>query len=132
MNFEITGKIVNVLPEQRFNGKNGEIVKNAFVIEWQDNGYTQKLCLEVMGADKWEKMQKAVVVGYDVQVRFNVTSREWQGRWFTSCQCFYCSTIGGEQQQQQVQSAVPNAQPMPQTAIPQDGSHVENPDDLPF
>jgi hypothetical protein len=126
---ERTAKIIQVLPEQRFNGKNGEIVKNAFVIEWQDNGYTQKLCLEVMGADKFEKMKKAVVVGYEVLVKYEATSREYQGRWYTSCSCFYCSSVGGQQHQQQ---AVPNAQPAPQTGILQDGSHVENDDDLPF
>lgn len=97
---ERTAKIIQVLPEQRFNGKNGEIVKNAFVIEWQDNGYTQRLCLEVMGEDKFEKMKKAVVVGYEVLVKYEATSREWQGKWFTSCQCFYCSNVGGMQQAQ--------------------------------
>ena len=129
---ELQGKIVAVLPEQRGNGSKGEWVKNAFVIEWQDNGYAQKLCLEVMGADKWEKMQKAVVVGYDVQVRFNVTSREWQGRWFTSCQCFYCANIGAvnnQPQQTQQQQRMPS--PEPQTQIPQDGTHVDD-DSLPF
>ena len=126
---ERTAKIIQVLPEQRFNGKNGEVVKNAFVVEWQDNGFSQKLCLEVIGADKWEKMQKAVAVGNDVLVKYEATSREYQGRWYTSCSCFYCSNVGGQQQQQQ---AVPNAQTAPQTGIPQDGSHVENDDDLPF
>lgn len=94
---EITGKIVSILPEQRFNGKNGEIVKNAFVIEWQDNGYTQKLCLEVMGADKWEKMKNAVKVGNDVLVKFSVSSREYNGKYYTSCSCFYCSAVGTTQ-----------------------------------
>ena len=94
---ERTAKIIQILPEQRFNGKNGEIVKNAFVIEWQDNGYTQKLCLEVMGEDKFEKMKKAVAVGNAVYVKYEATSREWQGKWFTSCQCFYCSNVGGQQ-----------------------------------
>ena len=102
---ERTAKIIQVLPEQRFNGKNGEIVKNAFVIEWQDNGYTQKLCLEVMGADKWEKMQKAVAVGNEVLVKYEATSREWNGKWFTSCSCFYCSNVGGRQQTQTPQQA---------------------------
>jgi hypothetical protein len=127
---ERTAKIIQVLPEQRFNGKNGEVVKNAFVVEWQDNGFSQKLCLEVIGADKWEKMQKAVAVGNDVLVKYEATSREYQGRWYTSCSCFYCSNVGG--QQQQVQSPVPNAQSMPQTTIPQDGSHVEDDGDLLF
>ena len=124
---ERTVKVIQVLPEQRFNGKNGEIVKNAFVVEWQDNGFSQKLCLEVMGADKWEKMRKAVAVGNEVLVKYEATSREYQGRWYTSCSCFYCSNVGGQQQ-----SAVQNAQPAPQNGIPQDGTHVENDDDLPF
>ena len=130
---DLQGKIIQVLPEQRFNGKNGEVVKNSFVIEWMDNGFKQHLCLEVVGADKFEKMQKAVVVGYDVQVRFNVTSREWQGRWFTSCQCFYCANIGAvnnQPQQTQQQQRMPS--PEPQAQIPQDGTHVENDSDLPF
>ena len=104
MQVEITGKIVNVLQEQRFNGKNGEIVKNAFVVEWQDNGYTQKLCLEVMGEDKFEKMKKAVVVGNEVLVKYEATSREWNGKFYTTATCFYCSNVGGQQQTQTQQT----------------------------
>lgn len=121
---ERTAKIIQVLPEQRFNGRNGEIVKNAFVVEWTDNGYTQKLCLEVMGEDKFEKMRKAVVVGNDVLVKYEATSREYQGRWFTSCSCFYCANVGGQQQTQTQQT----------TQAPQvQGKQQENADnDLPF
>ena len=120
---ERTAKIIQVLPEQRFNGKNGEIIKNAFVVEWQDNGYTQHLCLEVIGADKWEKMQRAVAVGNDVLVKYEATSREWQGKWFTSCQCFYCSNVGGQQQtvNNDPSHAVQSAQEAP---APQDDSSL--------
>ena len=100
MNIELTGKIVSILPEQRFNGKNGEIVKNAFVIEWQDNGYPQKLCLEVLGEDKFEKMKGNVQVGKEVLVKFSVASREYNSRWFTTANCFYCGAVGGQQTQQ--------------------------------
>lgn len=100
MQIEITGKIVNVLPEQRFNGKNGEIVKNAFVIEWQDNGYKQLLCLEVMGEDKFEKMRNAVKVGYEVLCKFSVSSREYNGKYYTTATCWYCANVGGQQQAQ--------------------------------
>lgn len=104
MNIELTGKIVSVLQEQRGQGKNGEWVKNGFVIEYDDNGYTQKLCLEVMGEDKWEKMKGNVHVGNDVLVKFSVSSREWNGKWFTSCSCFYCGAVGGQQAQQNDQA----------------------------
>jgi len=122
---ERTAKIIQVLPEQRFNGKNGEIVKNAFVIEWTDNGYTQKLCLEVMGEDKFEKMKKAVAVGNDVLVKYEATSREYKGKWFTSCQCFYCSNVGGQQTQQSVNNDPSHAIPTTQQApAPQDDSSL--------
>ena len=121
---ERTAKIIQVLPEQRFNGKNGEIVKNAFVIEWQDNGYTQKLCLEVIGEDKWNKMQKAVVVGNEVLVKYEATSRESNGKFYTTANCFYCSNVGGQQQAQAQQTTqAPQAQ----------GQQQENDDNgLPF
>ena len=93
MQVELTGRIVNVLPEQRFNGRNGEVVKNAFVIEWQ------------VGADKFEKMKQSVAVGNTVQCKFSVSSREWNGKYFTSCQCFYCVNVGGQQQAQQTTQA---------------------------
>lgn len=101
---EITGKIVNVLPALSGQGKNGEWVKNSFVIEWQDNGYKQLLCLEVVGADKFEKMKNAVKVGYEVLCKFSVSSREWKGKYFTTAQCFYCANIGGQQQTQTQQT----------------------------
>lgn len=113
---ERTAKIIQVLPEQSFNGKNGEIVKNAFVIEWQDNGYTQKLCLEVIGEDKWGKMKKAVAVGNNVLVKYEATSREYNGKWYTTCSCFYCSNIGGQQQiQTQQTTQAPQQSPQDDT-----------------
>ena len=121
---ERTAKIIQVLPEQRFNGKNGEVVKNAFVVEWQDNGYTQKLCLEVMGKEKFEKMKKAVAVGNEVLVKYEATSREYNGKYYTTANCFYCSNVGGQQQAQS-----PTQAPQQSANAPQQ----ENDDnDLPF
>ena len=117
---ERTAKIIQVLPEQRFNGKNGEIVKNAFVIEWTDNGYTQKLCLEVMGEDKFEKMKKAVVVGNEVLVKYEATSREYNGKYYTTAACWYCANIGdgnaNQSAKQQEQSV--SQQPQDDSSLP--------------
>lgn len=125
MQVEITGKIVNVLPTQSGQGKNGEWVKNSFVIEWQDNGYKQLLCLEVVGADKFEKMKNAVKVGCEVHCRFSVSSREWNGKYFTSCQCYYCASLYTGQGQQR---------PSPAQAPQQQQGEQQSEDDsqLPF
>lgn len=130
MQVELTGKVINVLQPLSGQSSKGSWMKNQFVIEWQDNGYTQKLCLEVMGEDKWEKMKSSVVVGNDVNVRFSVSSREYQGRWFTSASCFYCVGVGGNnmQQQQNANSGNSNSQ---QQVVPQP-QQVQESDTLPF
>lgn len=94
---EITGKIVYVLPEQTLNGKNGEIRKHGFVIETSGE-YPKKVAFDVLDSgdkDKWGKMQEHVVVGNSVSVSFEVSSREWQGRWFTQANAFRVTSLSG-------------------------------------
>ena len=122
---ELNAKVIEVLPVQSGTSSRGDWEKHQFVVSWMDGQYEQRLCLEVMGSDKFEKMKNAVVVGHEVLVKFNVTSREYQGRWFTTASCYYCSTIGGVQQPQQPQqSAVQNN-------TQDDNAHVDD-SGLPF
>lgn len=121
---DITGKVIQILPEQRFNGKNGEVVKNQFVIE-HGGQYKKKAVFSVLGEDKWKQMN--VVQDADVQVSFDIDAREWNGRWFGELMAWRVQNVNGQQQ-----SAVPNGKPVAQTDIPQDGSHVEDDSELPF
>lgn len=105
---ELNCKVIEVLPVQSGTSSRGDWEKHQFVVSWMDGQYEQKLCLEVMGSDKFDKMKNAVLVGNEVLVKFNVTSRSYQSKWFTTASCYYCSTIGGVQQPQQ--GAVSNAQ----------------------
>ena len=126
---ELNCKVIEVLPVQSGTSSKGDWEKHSFVVSWMDGQYEQKLCLEVMGSDKFEKMKNAVVVGHDVLVKFNVTSREYQGRWFTTASCYYCATIGSQQPQQ---SAVPNAQLYVQNDEQNKQQSSGSSDDLPF
>jgi len=121
---DITGKVIEILPEQRFNGKNGEVVKNQFVIE-HGGQYKKKAVFSVLGEDKWKQMN--VVRGADVQVSFDIDAREWKDRWFGELTAWRVQNINGQQQA----SASANLSPAPQAQIPQDGSH-EDDDSLPF
>ena len=122
---DITGTVIQILPEQRFNGKNGEVVKNQFVIE-HGGQYKKKAVFSVLGEDKWKQMN--VVQGADVQVSFDVDAREWNGRWFGELMAWRVQNVNG-QQQQTAQSA--SSTPVQQTQIPQDGTHVDD-ENLPF
>lgn len=122
---EITGKVVQILPEQRFNGRNGEVVKNTFVVETQGQ-YPKKIAFSVLGEDRFKTM--ALAVGNTYNVSFDIESREWSGKWFTDVSAWRALCVDGQQQggqAQQAQSPVPNAQPAPE--------QEEKPkDDLPF
>lgn len=128
---DLQGKVVAVLEEQKFNGKNGEIIKHGFVVETSGE-YPKKVAFDVIDSgekDKWGKMKEQVVVGNDVSVSFDVSSREWQGRWFTQANAFRVMPLGaGATTQQAPQSPVPNAEPVPVSAPVQTG----NAEVLPF
>ena len=120
---DITGTVIAILPEQRFNGKNGEVVKNFFILETKEQ-YPQKIKFEVFGEDKWKAM--GVAVGQDVSVQFDIKGAEWQGKYFVNLQAWKVTSIGNGQQQ-----ASASASPSP---APQQSQGNANTDDssLPF
>ena len=79
---EITGKIIQVLPEVGGISKAGnEWKKQEYVLETHDQ-YPKKVCFQIFGADKIA--QAAIQPGEELTVSFDIDSREYQGRWFTS------------------------------------------------
>ena len=88
MYFELTGKITEVLPTQRGQGRSGEWVSNSFVVQYGEQGHIQQLCLTVFGEDKWQKISQNVAVGNTVHCLFNLSSKGYNGKYFTSVNCF--------------------------------------------
>lgn len=116
---DITGKVIAVLETQRFNGKNGEIVKNGFVIETKGE-YPKKCAFIVFGEEKWAQM--GIMIGKDVQVFFDISAREWNGKWFNDVVAYRVSLVGGVNQE-----VAPPSKPQPQVVSPQASN-----DGLPF
>lgn len=132
---EVQGKVVAVLPQQAFTSKNGnEMVRSSFVIETFGQ-YPRKIKFDVLGADRWQAMN--VQVGASVSVSFDLSSREWNEKWFTQCDAWKVTSVAnGEQVQQaptpQVANAAPQA-PKTETAKPQVSNEMpQGGDDLPF
>lgn len=79
---EITGRIIAVLPEQGGVSKAGNNwKKQEYVLETHDQ-YPKKVCFQIFGEDRIA--QANIQPGEEVTVSFDIDSREWQGRWFTS------------------------------------------------
>lgn len=91
---ELIGKVIKVLPEQTFDGRNGKtFVKNGFVIETQTQ-YSKKVMFNVFNVEAWGKM--GVRVGKLVSVGFDVESREYNGNYYTSCVAWKVSSLDSD------------------------------------
>lgn len=76
---EIKGRIIQLLPLQSGEGKNGTWRKQDYVLETLDS-YPKKICFNLWG-DKID--QFGVKQDEEVTVYFDIESREYNGRWYT-------------------------------------------------
>jgi hypothetical protein len=77
---EIKGKIIQLLPMQTGQGKNGVWKKQEFILETPGE-YPKKVCLSLWGAEKIDEYDLAV--GMTVTAHINLESREYNSRWYT-------------------------------------------------
>ncbi|MBN2766217.1 MAG: DUF3127 domain-containing protein [Paludibacteraceae bacterium] len=77
---EISGKIIAVLPLATGQGKNGMWRSQDYVLETTDQ-YPKKVCFNLFN-DKIDQFPMAI--DDVVNVSFDVESREYNGRWYTS------------------------------------------------
>ena len=115
---EIQGKITQLLPEQKGEGRNGTWRKKEYVIETQDQ-YPKKICFNLWG-DKID--QNPVKEGDLVKLFFDVESREYNGKWYTDVKGWKIEQATGGADLPPLPDAPPT-----DTAPPPPGE-----DDLPF
>jgi len=77
---EISGKIIAVLPMATGEGKNGIWRSQDYVLETSDQ-YPKKVCFNLFN-DKIDQFPMAI--DDVVNVSFDIESREYNGRWYTS------------------------------------------------
>lgn len=141
---EVVGKIIQVLPEQSGIGKNGNPWKvQPYVLETLDQ-YPRKVHFEVFGEDRIK--QNPCDIDQLVTVSFDIESREFNGRWYTSIRAWKIQQGDTTQAAQPAVAAAPAqqvAQPAPQQVPPMesmeaanvepfDASAGDNTSDLPF
>ncbi|MGX8712943.1 MAG: DUF3127 domain-containing protein [bacterium] len=78
---EITGKLIQLLPEVSGEGARGPWIKGGFVIE-TDGDYPRKVAFIAFGEER-VAMAKSISMGTLVQVTFTPESREFNERWYT-------------------------------------------------
>lgn len=124
---EITGKIVQSLPKQTGNAKNGSTwEKQEYIIEVPGQ-YPKKVCFNLWG-DKIAKFN--VQDGDEVSISVDIESREYLGRWYTDIRAWNIS-------KQASSPSVDHGYSAPIAAMPSNNSEdaAEGPfndSDLPF
>ena len=76
---EISGVVINLLPLQSGQGKNGTWKKQEFILETPGQ-YPKKVCMNLWG-DKVDEIK--ISVGDKITASINIESREYNGRWYT-------------------------------------------------
>ncbi len=91
---QLTAKLVQILPLQTGNGKNGQWKKQDIIVETEGQ-YPKKVCVSVWG-DKIN--EKLLVAGTMLSISFDVESREYNGRWYTDVKAWRIEAAGAANQ----------------------------------
>ncbi|MGN1219942.1 MAG: DUF3127 domain-containing protein [Candidatus Cryptobacteroides sp.] len=79
---ELEGRIARKLNVQTGTSARGAWSKQEFILEYQEGNFPTQVCMNVWGDDKVKDLDK-YQVGDRVKVSFNLSSREYNGRWYT-------------------------------------------------
>jgi len=82
---EITGKLIQILPDVQGESQRGPWVRGGFVIETGDD-YPRKVAFTAFGEER-VSMAKNIPMGQLVQVTFTPESREFNEKWYTDLRC---------------------------------------------
>ena len=84
---EISGKIIELLPEKSGQSANGSWRKQEYILE-TDGQYPKKVCFMVWG-DKIDEFD--IKQGENHTVSVDLESREYNGRWYTDVKAWKVS-----------------------------------------
>lgn len=82
---EITGKLIQILPNVEGDSQRGHWVRGGFVIETGDD-YPRKVAFTAFGEDR-VAMYRNIPMNTMVTVTFTPESREFNERWYTDLRC---------------------------------------------
>ncbi len=93
MSIILTGKLLQVLPQQSGTGKNGPWVKQDFIIETPGE-YPKKVCISAWG-DKAKEISD-LKEGDEIKVSVNIESREFNEKWYTDVKAWRVEKVSSE------------------------------------
>lgn len=135
MALELEGRIARKLNVQTGTSARGAWSKQEFIFEYQEGNFPTQVCMNVWGEEKVRELDK-YQVGDKVKVSFNLSSREYNGRWYTDVRAWRIEPAATPQANYDYNaSAGGYAAPTGQSAPAPTADDMSSPlseDDLPF
>ena len=133
MAMELEGRIARKLPVQTGTSARGAWAKQEFILEYQEGNFPSQVCMNVWGDDKVRELDK-YQVGDKVKVSVNLSSREYNGRWYTDVRAWRIEPAAAAQPGGYAPQAAYAAPAAPSAPLPtaDDMSSPLSDDDLPF
>ena len=129
---ELEGRIARKLSVQSGTSARGAWSKQEFIFEYQEGNFPTQVCMNVWGEDKVKDLER-YQVGDKVKVSFNLSSREFNGRWYTDVRAWRIEPANAAPapscEYAQPAGFAPSAAPMP--SIDDMPAQLSD-DDLPF
>ena len=97
MAMELEGRIARKLNVQTGTSARGAWAKQEFILEYQEGNFPSQVCMNVWGDDKVKELDK-YQVGDKVKVSFNLSSREYNGRWYTDVRAWRIEPVAATPQ----------------------------------
>ena len=121
MNLSIKGKLKQKLDIEEGTSKAGNEWKSQSFILNTESQYNPDICFKLFGKDKLDLINN-LNEGDEINVFFNLSSREWNGKWFTSADAWKIEKIDDEFNQENIDDS----------DIPIFQEKASDEDDLPF
>jgi hypothetical protein len=113
MSYTAKGRLSVKLPTTSGTSKAGkDWTKTSFVIEVEDGKYSKLIALDTMN-EKVISVVESAKIGSEVEVKFDVQSREYQGKYYTNANCYYFDLAGGAVEQPSAPVAAAPSIPTP-------------------
>jgi len=120
---EITGKIIELLPEQSGESAKGTWRKQQYILQ-TDGQYPKKICFMVWG-DKINEF--SIKEGENLVISVDLESREYNGRWYTDVKAWQVTRTGTGAETEYIPTSAPDG---PNTSEGEGSYSLD--DDIPF
>lgn len=108
---DISGIVKELLSARSYRGKDGSDVRIYGFVLHVGGQYPKDIAFSVFGDVRWSKMRDILLIGSEVSVLFDVSSRKWKDGWFTQCDAFSVRSLGSSSSSPS--SSVPSSDNVP-------------------